>query len=526
MPNFFSFNRRIFLRSLALLAGSAVLASQLKLRKSLAQWHSDGSDHSTNPLDDLNAVPNPSKPLKFVILGAGMAGLCAAYELEKRGHTCVILEAERSHIGGRIRTMRFGEGLYGEAGAMRIPEGHNLTRHYIKELGLDLRPFVMGNPEAYYYMRGEHVRAKNLKNLGTNYTLIGDESQLTPEDIWTKAAISRINALTKEEIADLRSDSPKTETLRTLDREPLGQLFYDAGFSEEAIEWFGVTYGLEAFMSTSALEHIREQYDRVWIDSFDEIVGGTERLPLTMVDKLKSKPRMGCKVSRLERDDQSQKAAAVYLENGKTFREEGDFVLCTIPFPVLARLDTPFSATKHRAIRNLHYNPSVKVFAITKGRFWEADDGIFGGGTFSDLPIASTYYPSDNAEAKDPKVSANPGVMLASYTWGDFARRLGNLPPQERHGVVQKALGELHPQINEDEMLQRMVSWNWDNYIWSGGAYAFFMPGQYSALYQHIVAPEGRIFFAGEHASLDHSWIQGALKSSLRAVKEMLLAAQ
>ncbi|MFH7028015.1 MAG: FAD-dependent oxidoreductase [Heteroscytonema crispum UTEX LB 1556] len=66
-----------------------------------------------------------------MILGAGMAGLCAAYELEKRGHTCVILEADRSHIGGRVRTLRFEDGLYGEAGAMRIPKNHDLTRHYI-----------------------------------------------------------------------------------------------------------------------------------------------------------------------------------------------------------------------------------------------------------------------------------------------------------------------------------------------------------------------------------------------------------
>ena len=526
MPNFFSFNRRIFLRNLALLTGAAGLASQLKLRKSLASQHSSESGRPTNPLDDLNAVSNPSRPLKFVLLGAGIAGLCAAYELEKRGHTCVILEAEQNHIGGRIRTLHFGNGLYGEAGAMRIPRGHNLTRHYIKELGLDLRPFVMGNPEAYYYMRGQRVRAKDVEKLRRLYKLTDDESQLIPDDIWGKAVVSRIEALAKQEIAALRSDSLKTKTLLALDRKPLRQLFYEAGFSEEAIEWLAVAYGFETFMSTSALEHIREEYDGVWVHGFDEIVGGTEQLTLTMLEQLKSKPRMGCQVIELERDDRGQKAAAVYLENGTEKRESGDFVLCTIPFPVLARLDTPFSATKHRAIRNLYYDSSVKTFAITKRRFWEADEGIFGGVSRSDLPITTTYYPSDNVEAKDPKVLASPSVLLASYTWGDFARRLGNLSQKERHIIVQKALGRLHPQLNEDGMLQRMVSWSWDNYKWSGGAYAFFMPGQHSALHQHIVAPEGRIFFAGEHASLDHSWIQGALESSLRAVKEMLVAAQ
>ena len=526
MSNFFPFNRRLFLRTLALLAGSAALASPLKLRKSLAQRYSSKTSYSSNPLDELNAVPNPNKPLKFVILGAGMAGLCAAYELEKRGHKCVILEAERNHIGGRIRTLRFGDGLYGEAGAMRIPLGHNLTRHYIKELGLDLRPFVMNNPQAYYYMRAKRVRAKDVKKLGHLYQLTDDESQLTPDDIWEKAVVNRVNSFSEQEKAQLRSDSLNNETLLALDRATLRQLFYESGFSEEAIEWLGVAYGLETFMFTSALEHLREQYERVWLDPFDEIIGGTERLPLTMLDRLKSKPRMGCQVMRLERDARGQKAAAVYREKGRLKRESGDFVLCTIPFPVLARLDTPFSATKHTAIRNLHYDSSIKVFAVTKRRFWETDDRIFGGGSFSDLPLTTTYYPSDNAIAKEPRVSEGPGVILASYTWGDFARRLGNLSLRERHNVVQKALGKLHPQFKQLGMLRRMDSWNWDSYRWSGGAYAFFLPGQHSALYPHIIAPEGRIFFAGEHASLDHSWIQGAIESSLRAVKEMLVAAQ
>ena len=93
----------------------------------------------TSLLDDLRVIAQPARPVHVVILGAGLAGLCAAYELERRGHTAVILEAETHHVGGRARTLRFADGLYGEAGAMRIPERHALTRHYVKEMGLTLR---------------------------------------------------------------------------------------------------------------------------------------------------------------------------------------------------------------------------------------------------------------------------------------------------------------------------------------------------------------------------------------------------
>lgn len=78
--------------------------------------------------------------------------------LEKRGHTCVILEADRSHIGGRVRTLRFEDGLYGDVGAMRVPKTHTLTRHYIELCDLQLRPFISDNPEGCYYMRGQRIR--------------------------------------------------------------------------------------------------------------------------------------------------------------------------------------------------------------------------------------------------------------------------------------------------------------------------------------------------------------------------------
>src|SRR5215470_18216742 len=93
------------------------------------------------PLHDLRAIAQPARTVHVVIVGAGLAGLCAALELERRGHACTILEAETTHVGGRARTLRFDAGLYGEAGAMRVPKNHTLTRHYVDEMGLTLRPF-------------------------------------------------------------------------------------------------------------------------------------------------------------------------------------------------------------------------------------------------------------------------------------------------------------------------------------------------------------------------------------------------
>jgi len=99
-------------------------------------------------------------------------------------------------------------------------------------------------------------------------------------------------------------------------------------------------------------------------------------------------------------------------------RVEGDFVLCTLPVPVFGRLPfaPPLSGAKQRPIRELHDDSATKVLSVDNRRFWETDDRIFGGGTYTDLPTGITYYPLDNATAKDPRVSAAAGVMLASST--------------------------------------------------------------------------------------------------------------
>ena len=105
-------------------------------------------------------LPHTSAPKKVVIVGAGMAGLTAAYELKRAGHQPVVLEAQQ-RLGGRVHTLRepFSEGLYAEVGAMRIPRAHKMTLAYIEKFGLKTNDFTMDNPQAYYYIGGRKVRA-------------------------------------------------------------------------------------------------------------------------------------------------------------------------------------------------------------------------------------------------------------------------------------------------------------------------------------------------------------------------------
>jgi monoamine oxidase len=166
----------------------------------------------------------------------------------------------------------------------------------------------------------------------------------------------------------------------------------------------------------------------------------------------------------------------------------------------------PFSRAKQRAIRQLHYDASAKILssagAVSGGR-----RGIFGGGTLTDLPIRNLYYPDHGRET-------GRGIILASYTWSEDAQRWGSLRPEERIVQALDDVAEIHPQVVKE--FEVGTSWMWHDDEFAGGAFALFDPGQQTLLYEEIVRPEGRIYFAGEHASLYHAWIQGALESGLR----------
>ncbi len=109
------------------------------------------------PREGLEPRPGPGK--RIIVIGAGMAGLVAAFELARQGHDPLVLEAQ-NRVGGRVYTLRdFAPGLYAEAGAMRIPRVHDLTLGYCRLFGLRLRPFMMGNPAGIVHIGGRRMTA-------------------------------------------------------------------------------------------------------------------------------------------------------------------------------------------------------------------------------------------------------------------------------------------------------------------------------------------------------------------------------
>jgi monoamine oxidase len=116
---------------------------------------------------------------KIIIIGAGLAGLSAAYELTQAGHDVTILEA-RSRPGGRVHTLRdpFAEGVYAEAGATRIPNHHHFTLKYVKLFNLQLELFEPANLRSVYHVRGKRIESPPGTKIEWPFNLTAEERAL------------------------------------------------------------------------------------------------------------------------------------------------------------------------------------------------------------------------------------------------------------------------------------------------------------------------------------------------------------
>ncbi|MDG1089931.1 MAG: FAD-dependent oxidoreductase [Candidatus Marinimicrobia bacterium] len=401
--------RREFIRrSLILSAGASLIISC-----------EDNENIPSNPISSSpGMLSSNGNAKKIIVIGAGMSGLVAAYELVRVGHDVTILEA-RDRIGGRVLTIRspFSNNHFAEGGAARIKPSHNLTLGYANHFNLNLDPF--------YATSGDYVNMSN-----GNREIISNNT----------------------------------------------------------------------YLNTSYGSILRNEYLK--------IRGGSDLLPHSFYNSsaLNNKIYLGVPVTSIHQQNNN---VTVQTSNGNQFI--ADRVLCTVPITVLNKIQftPPLSPEKQTAMNGgYRYAPSTRVYMQFQNRFWE-NESLNGWGN-SDIP-EEIWQPTWD-------LAGSTGIIMSYLRW-TAAQEMDALSEEERINYILSRWENIFP--GAASSLQSGMSQSWAEEEWSKGAWASPTGSQDAALANHIGLAEDRIHFAGEHASDDHGWMQGALFSGLRAAAEI-----
>jgi monoamine oxidase len=436
---------------------------------------------------------------KVIVIGAGLAGLSAAYELNQAGHDVSVLEAQ-TRVGGRVSTLRdfFSDGLYAELGATFISDVHDLTIKYSKLFGLELVPANTTLPSVYY-LRGKRYVNKGAVDWKLNLT--AEEKKLGLNGLWGKYVSPVVKEMGDASALEW-SDAP----FRKYNEMTFGEFLRGRGASADAIALMNLGYESEF---GDALQLLRN--DALHSNQKGEfsIKGGNDQLPKAFAAKLSDKILYGCPVVKIEHD--ARRVHATFLQGGARQTMSADYLICAVPFTLLRRVEImpKLSAEKHLGIEQLPYLSVSRVFLQARKRFWIAE-GTSG--------VAATDLTSMKLRHATLIQNGMRGI-LNSYNEGENSRRITAMTESERLSSTLNDIEKIYPGMSAH--YEGGISKCWDEDAWSRGAFSIYDVGQMKTYIPFIARPEGRIHFAGEHTSRWTGLMQGALESGVRVAREV-----
>ena len=509
------------------------------------------------PADITNyASPGEMKGVKIGVIGGGLAGLSAAFELRKLGADITILEANENRIGGRVYTYYFDpEGkYYNEFGAHRIPVTHETTWHYINLLGLNTLPLSVRKRNNFLYVHNTRLRTSDSieQMLYPLYDLTPQERSTPWPELDDYAFLYLMLQLPPEIRSELIQILPEySPEYLTLTNYSVRQTLENLGLSQGAISLIsGVSPGTGALLNVSYDEITHEEYTLDYRNIYT-IEGGIVNLPYAFVQSLLTdnptqyqnipaaqlgtvKYQPGQTVIGIYQSPYNNQVILTHrnVRNLRRTTDVFDYVVCAIPYSTLREVEIKpyFSNLKMQAILEFNYINSQKTLFMCNKRFWEQDTDygrMVGGFSQTDLPIQSIFYPGDHILCPDISSCSpdEPGVLVASYNYHLNATRVGNMSEIPRYKLIRSNVEEVHglPRRFLDSIVEDHKTVVWDNQPNIRGAFAMALPGQKKLFAYEMLKPEfnQRVYFAGEHLSTKHGWMQGALYTGKEAANQL-----
>jgi monoamine oxidase len=488
----------------------------------------------------IQAPAGSGKGIKVVILGGGISGLVAAYEMRKLGYDCTLLEA-RSRPGGRNWSVRGGDkivftdgftqnctfevGNYQNVGPARLPSIHRHILNYCRELGVALEVEVNTS------------RSSLLQNDKANAGKPVEQRQAIND---TRGHVSELLAKT------IRSGALDDEFSKEDHERMLGFLAkygpLDPSGKYTGSERAGFEIEPGAGTQAGTLKPVLPMHTLLDADFWDGMlfeegfdmqatmfqpVGGMDRIPYAFAKSLGSIIQYESPVTEIRKTAKGVRIG--YTHGGSPKTLEADFCFCAMPLPILKKTPNDFSPAYKKTIDEAVYAYAYKV-AWESRRFWEQDYNIYGGLEFVSEGCSPVWFPSG-------KMFSPRGVLVSGYTderWSDF----GKLPIPAKFEESRKTIERLHPGHAKELEKGIYVGWgripyNEGSWIQSYGPGQERAPGMVSAPggpkqvvkprsgnpnYDTLLEPDGPIYFVGDHCSHLVGWQEGAALSSLRAI--------
>ena len=474
---------------------------------------------------------NP-KGASVLILGAGLAGMTAALELSKVGYKVQVLEYNHraggrnwsirggdtyTELGGATQKCEFDKGLYINPGPWRLPYHHHAILDYCKRLGVPLEPFIQVNYNAYLHSKDAFGgKPQRFRRIYADYQ--GGVSELLAKSINQNQLDQAVTKEDKEVLLEsLRSwgaldkdfryrEGPASSERRGWQKDPGGGL--------TAVPIPSKPMGLDEILGSGLWGHLAGGDVYEFQTTLFEPVGGMGKIGEAFQREVGHMIRFGAKVTSIKQDDHGVTATYVDSVNGGApMQAKADWCLCTIPLSILSQIPMNVGAPMQAAINAVPYASAIKIGLQAKRRFWEQDDSIFGGISYTDLPNAIIGYP--NTGYHDP----GKAVLLGAYLFGPNAFEFTALSPAER---VRKAIefgAQIHPQYKTE--IENGVAVAWHRVPWTLGCAGNWTPETRKEHYENLCQIDGRIALAGEHASYIPAWQEGAITSSLDAITRL-----
>jgi monoamine oxidase len=468
-----------------------------------------------------------------LVLGAGLAGMTAALELRNAGYKVQVLEFNDraggrnwtlrggdtfAELGGHKQTCEFEQGLYLNPGPWRIPYHHRALLDYCKRLNVALEPFVQLNYNALLHAPGafggepQRIRAIKADFEGAVAELLAKVTAQTKLDEAVSAEDQEILLQALKSWGALDNDYAYKASLISADVRGYAKA---PGGGLDARPVAGQPIGLSEILKSRLWRYLQGFSSHSFQMTMFQPVGGMDMIGKAFARELGALIRYDAKVIGIAQADDGVTVSYVNAKSPADVQvAKADWCVCTIPLSILSQIPIQVGARMQAAIEAVPYLSAVKIGLQFKRRFWEEDEAIYGGISYTNLPIRQIAYP--NYGFNRP----GRGVLLGAYVVeGANAYEFTAMTPAERVARAVALGSRVHPQYPAE--FENGIAVAWHRVPFTLGCAGYWTEEMRAEHYDDLCRIDGRIVLAGEHASYIPVWQEGAVLSALDAIRRL-----